>query len=311
MVSLKNTTTEEILVGLKNYLRDELLVRQRLVKTVKSGLIDIRDEYPIVMVIPLLETINISYSNNLFDINRKFRVDIIDKAYTVEAVRDSLRNKLLKLKDCFSINNLEWNLKDTLERINCINFSLERETIAEPAAYDGVFTQYCGIPLNLNGFFESKDIIYENIEEYNFLELLDFVYIKIQELKIFKQVWRDIEKPLNFDNFPIIGIYIQEPETDNLAKTSSEITNVNLIFRIYSSLATKEIAFINHLRNVEIVKEWILSNTNLEGHVDSFKLTSIDYGIDELPRAYQNPLEMMPIFRSDISTMCVLYEFVE
>ena len=87
----QNVTTEDLLASLKNYLKVNLQTSQRLVSTVKTGLVDTRDELPMCMVLPVSEVVTRMYNNGLFAVDRLFRIDIVDKAYSVEEVKANLK----------------------------------------------------------------------------------------------------------------------------------------------------------------------------------------------------------------------------
>ena len=64
MIQLSNSvTTQNLLDSLKTYIVTNLKTNQSLVKSVKAGLIDIRDELPFVMILPKLEVINNDIDN--------------------------------------------------------------------------------------------------------------------------------------------------------------------------------------------------------------------------------------------------------
>ena len=65
-------------------------------------------------------------------------------------------------------------------------------------------------------------------------------------------------------------------------------------------MATKEAAFTNHVRNVETVKNWILNHSSLNGCVEDFRITSIDYGIDLVPNKNDMLTEPNDLGRSAI-----------
>ena len=305
------TNVETILESLKTYIRNELRDSKNLVRTVKAGLIDERDELPMIMVLPVLETIDIGFNGNLSLVSRQFRIDIVDKAFHVEDVRESLKRRIAALSTLFSIQHLNWNLSNSEGKIQNFDFELGRETLGEPTGEGNIYSQFATLPLTLRGYIQiDNPIIPSDVIECSLLELLDYLMMNAKnEFQGFDTFWRDIIKPTSLENFPALGIFIQEPNEDKNTRTSTNFEDITLIYRVYSSLATREIAFTNHLRNVEKIKEWIFERPALDGRVDYFKINSIDYGIDLFKRPFQGGEQEYPVFRSDITCTCSLLEF--
>jgi hypothetical protein len=234
----------------------------------------------------------------------------VNKSYSVDDVRESLKKKVVKLKELFSTKTIGWNL-DALGLVQCSNFSLGREVIGEATNIESGYLQFASVPVTLSGYFSATSpVIPTDMLEMNHLELLDYLYT--QSKLAFPKIatfWKDVAKPISLDNFPALGIFTQEQENEQKAQTSTEHIDTVPILRVYSSLATKEVAFINHLRNVETIKTWILNNPFLNGYSDAFKLQSIDYGIDSIGRAFQGSMQEYPVFRSDITTTAALMSF--
>jgi hypothetical protein len=305
------STTESILESLKTYIKHELKDSQHLIRTVKSGLIDDRDELSMVTILPLLETTGVSYNDGLFSIERTFRLDIIDKAFKIEDVRNQLKNRLVAINSLFSIKHLKWNLITSDGDIQVFDFELGRESVGEPNNNDNFYTQFASIPLSLKSYIHLQDtIIPTEIIEITLPELLDYLYLQAKnEFPVFETYYRDVIKPTSLSNFPTLGIFIDEPDDNKNFRTSTNLEDLTIIYRVYSSLATREIAFINHLRNVDKVRDWIYKRPSLNGQVENFKIRSIDYGIDSFKKPFQGGENEYPVFRSDITTTCSLVEF--
>jgi len=306
----QNVTTEDLLASLKNYLKVNLQTSQRLVSTVKTGLVDTRDELPMCMVLPVSEVVTRMYNNGLFAVDRLFRIDIVDKAYSVEEVKANLKKRMLAVTDLFSIEHLRWNLKTSFDEIQVYDFSLGIETLSEPTAVESQYTQYCSLPVTLSSYTTIENpTIPAEMAECDIVDLLDFLYIQCKSFSHYETVWKDQSKPVSMDNFPAIGVFIQEPDEDKSRITSLNLEDVTIIFRIYSSLATREVAFLNHLKNVETLKTWIFKNPSLDGRAKNFMLSSVDYGIELHERAYQGEMAEIPVFRSDITVQLSLMDF--
>jgi len=311
MPLLAYSKVETILDSLKFYIKANLRDSQKIIRTVKAGLIDERDELPMITILPILETSNIGFNNGLFSVDRTFRIDIIDKAFKIEDIRESLKRKVIALNKLFTTETLGWNLLDSNGQIQCFDFELDRERLGEPASVDNFYTQFATIPLTLRSYLQIDNTqIPTDILEVSLIELLDYLFAEAKtQFPVFETRWRDIVKPASMENFPALGIFIQEPNDDKLARTSTTFEDVIIIYRIYSSLATREVAFLNHLRNIEKVKQWIYERPCLDGRVDYFKITSIDYGIDSFRKPFQGNEQEYPVFRSDITTTCSLIDF--
>jgi hypothetical protein len=310
MSSLAYTTTEEQLALLKDYLKSQFQGKG-FARSVKSGLVDIRDLLPAVMVIPILEIVKNIYNDGLFDIERTYRISVVDKAYKIEDVRDSVKDKLFELKKLFSGNTLDWALPNSSGELTAFTYETDTEILSEPTALDNQYTQYATLPVRIRSYIQAKDpVIPNSLVEVSYLELLDHLHNSMTGLTIFQERWRDFEKPISLSRFPVVGVFLGQSNEDKDRQTSTEYKDLTPILRVYSSLATKEIAFINHLRNVETIKIWILNNSTLDGRAESFQLTSIDYGIDEFTRPFQGgQIEEFPVFRSDITTICSLLQY--
>lgn len=304
-------TTEMLLESLKDYITTNLKTTQKLVSTVKAGLIDIRDELPFVMVIPQFEVIHSQYNNNLFDIERTFKIDIVNNAYKIEDVRNSLRTRVAALKALFSIQNLAWQMRDINGDVQVADYMTATETFSEPVNYENTYTQYCEILVKLRSYFQATGIILPTtILEIQPTALLDYLLNQIKiDVPIFDTYYRDVTKPTSLNNYPALGVFIAEASADKDSQTNTDFNHIPVVIRIYSSLATREIAFTNHLRNVESVKKWILQRPSLDGSVNNFSMTSVDYGIDSFARPFQGKTEDVPVFRSDITIDCSLIQF--
>jgi len=302
---------EDLLGSLKTYLKNELAGNSRIIKTVKVGLIDERDELPMLGVLPIIETVSRSYNDGLLAIDRDFRLDIIDKAYTVDEVRESLRKKISQVTALFSPEHLKWNLINGAGEIQVYDFDIKPGIFGEPAYVENYHTQYATVNLTLRSYLQLIDTIVANeLEEISYLELLDYLYDNAKnEFTQILTFWKDSSKPISLENFPALGIFLQEPGEDKDSQSSTNFKDLTIIYRVYSSLATREIAFINHLRNVETIKRWIHRRPDLGGKAESFKITSIDYGIDNINRPFQGGVEEVPVFRSDITVMASLIDF--
>jgi len=309
MASLGYTNTELLLSSLKDYVKINLKDTQKIVSTVKSGIIDERDELPMIMILPMYEEISRFYTDNLHEIKTDFRLDIINKAYHIEDLKDSLKNKLSALRALFSIETLGWTLPDTNGLLQASDFWVGNEQFGEPINNENQYTQYCSLPISLRSYFKGNGVLSTALYELTFIELLDYLYAQIKTFTSFVEHWRDISKPINLNNFPAIGVFLQNADTDKDEQSSTEFDKINVVFRIYSNLASREIAFINHLRNVETVKTWILNNSDLQGRLQEFTLSSIDYGIDNIVRPFQGQTQEFPVFRSDILTICKLINY--
>jgi hypothetical protein len=303
-------TTESVLVALKEYLKTRLK-DQKIVSSVKCGLIDNRDELPLIGVLPVREVVNATYNAGLFSIERTFRIDIIDKAYSVDDLKTSLKKKMDNLRALFSTEHLAWNLLDEDGNIQAYDFVLGVETLGEAANLENQYTQFCSLPTTLKSYITvANPVIPTELLEENIPDTLDYLFEQCKGFTHFETFWKEFSKPISLENFPALGIFIQQPEQDKDQITSTQLENSNIIFRVYSSLATREIAFLNHLRNVETVKTWILGNPWLDGRADSFKLFSVDYGIDTFTKPFQgSALTEFPVLRSDISTVLTLMDF--
>lgn len=312
MPNLGYPTTESLLDSLKSYIKSNLKDSQKIISTVKSGLIDIRDEKPMVTVLPLLEVVRRYYNEGLFDIERTFRLDIIVSGYSTDEVKDALRKKIIALRNLFSTEDLAWNLEKD-GNLQVYNFELDSEILSEPENENNGYTQFCTIPLRLRSYFKAINMVVPSMMiESDYNQLLDYLYTEAKSAFTFSHnFWRNNFKPSFLSSLPTLGIFLEFPDKEKDRQTSTEFTDLNVIFRIHSSLATKEIAFLNHLRNVETVKTWILNRPSLDGRVDEFKLFSIDYGIETFPTPFQGAAEEFPVFRSDLTTLASLIQFKE
>lgn len=314
-MSLAVPTSEQVLESLKNFVRYELRDTQKIVSTVKAGILDERDELPCLGITPISELVSTIYNDNLISITRDYYLSLIAKGYTIDEVKRTLHEKLVSLKALFSVNtaSLKWNMLNSDYNVQCWDLDIGREALDAPLA-DSEFLRFIQVPLSLKSFYQIENPIIPTLyKEISFIELLDYIYEEIKKFSVFPTTWRDQQKPVSLDNLPAIGIFVQEPDEDKLEQTSTEKTQVTIVFRIYSSLASREIAFINHMRNVETVKAWIFKNTILDGCVSSFDLTSLDYGVDFHSKTFQNNPDVpeMPIFRTDITTVAMLQNFKE
>ena len=304
-------TTKELLDSLKGYITTNLKTNQKLVSTVKAGLIDIRDELPFVMVIPQLELIHSQYNDNLFDIERTFKIDIVNNAMHIEDVRESLKIRLKALKALFSIEDLGWQLRDINGDIQAAEYLTSTEIYSEPTNFENRYTQYCEILVKLRSYFQGiNPIIPTEMKEISPVQLLDYLLAQIKiGVPVFEEYWRDVTKPISLNNFPAMGVFFGEADADKNSQTNTDFNHIPVIIRVYSSLATREIAFENHLKNVESIKKWILQRPSLDGSVSNFSLTSVDYGIDSFARPFQGKTEDVPVFRSDITIDSSLIQF--
>jgi hypothetical protein len=305
-------TTETLLSSLKAYIKTELKTNQKIISTVKAGLVDERDELPMVTILPLMETIHKQYNEGLFDIERTFKIDIIVKGYSIEEIKSALRKKITALRNLFSTNRLDWNLMLS-GRIQIFDYELDSEILDEPLNIDNQYVQFASIPLRVRSYYKAEaQVVPEYMSESDYTDLLDYLYSEAKTQFTFADnFWRDYLKPVNFQKFPAVGILLQDPDEEKVRQSSTEFTDLSVIYRIYSSLATKEVAFLNHLRNVETVKTWILNRPSLDGRVGEFRLFSIDYGIDAFTKPFQGAAEEFPVFRSDFTVGASLIEFRE
>lgn len=304
-------TTQELLDSLKAYIKTELKDNQKIIQSVKAGLIDIRDELPLVMILPTIELIRGVYNDGLFDIERSFGISVVNNAFKIEEVRESLKMKVQKLRELFSMGDANWWLFDTNGNAQVMNFNLQNEMFGEPVSEQNKYTQFCSLQLNLRSYFKVTNLgIQTNALEYTPIQLLDYLYDEIKTtFTTAQEFWRDVPKPISLLRFPAIGIFLQAGEDDKDSISSLDRNQLSIIFRVYSSLATKEVAFNNHLKIIENLRTWILQRPSLNGCVDSFDLSSIDYGIDTFERPYQGNVEEIPVFRSDFTIICSLLKF--
>ena len=311
-MTLGYPTTENILDYLKTYLKAEMKVSKKLVNSVKTGLLDMRDELPMITALPLLETIHLQFNDGLFSIERNFRLDIINKGYSIDEVKKSVKTRLIELKTLFSTQTLGWQFTAN-NIVYCYDFSLGTEVLSEAVNEENGYLQYCMLPLSLRSYFKaSSPVIPTDYVELNYSDLLDYLYTQCSTtFTKFPTFWKDVTKPTNLEQFPALGIFLKSSDEDTTTTTSTQTSDMIIIFRIYSSLATAEIALINHLRNVETVKSWLLNRPFLDGRVDKLTITSVDYGIEEFPRAYQGEEITQSLFRSDITVVASLLNFKE
>lgn len=311
MANFSFPTTETQLDLLKAYIKSNLKDSQHIVNTVKSGLIDIRDELPTVMILPLYERISAIYNDGLFSIDRDYRIDIVHSAYKIEDVRSGLKTKLAALKALWTMENQNWQLRDSSNLITCCNFSLDNETIGEATNVENSYTQYATLPIKLTSYYQATDIVTPTTQiESNLIDVLDYIFNQTRNFSAFNERWKDVVLPISLTRYPAIGVFVQTSQEEKETVSSEENNDVTFVIRIYSSLATKEIAFINHLRNVETVKAWIIKNPQLDGRVMDFSLSSIDYGIQNLQKPIQGGItEDVPVFRSDITVTTKIFNF--
>lgn len=311
MANFSFPTTETQLELLKAYIKSNLKDTQHIVSTVKAGLIDIRDELPTVMILPLFENVSAIYNGGLFSIDRDYRIDIVHSAYKIEDVRSGLKTKLAALKALWTMENQNWQLRDSGGLITCCNFKLDNETIGEPTNVENQYTQYATLPIKLSSYYQATDIVVPIVQtESNLIEVLDYLFSQTSNFTAFIERWKDVVLPISITRYPAIGVFVQNSQEDKETTSSEEDNDVTFVLRVYSSLATKEIAFINHLRNVETVKAWILRNPQLDGRVMDCSLSSIDYGIQNLTRPTQGGIvEEVPVFRSDITVTTKIFNF--
>lgn len=309
--NLSYPTTEILLELLKAQTKEHLVSHKGAIETVKIGLIDERDELPMLAILPQLELVDAMYNDGLISIARTFRFDIINKAYKIDEVKDSLKSRLTILKDMFYAKDRNWELVDDAGDFAVYDFSLDLESFEEPINNANRYIQSCTLPITLRSYYKIKQLenVVDTIGIENYTDLLDHIYGEAKnKFSAFNSYWRDVAKPQTFHNFPAFGVFFELSEDDKNRQTSTIFSDITIVFRIYSSLATREIAFVNHLRNIETVKSWILSNPTLGGRVDSLQLTSIDYGIDTYQKPYEGGMSDEPVFRSDIATTCSLIQ---
>lgn len=279
--------------------------------TVKAGLIDMRDELPLVMIVPTIEIVRGYYSGNLFDIERSFSMSIVHTAYKIEELREGLKVKLEQLKQLFGPETLGWQLPDVNGDTQVCTYEIGKETFGTPTSEQNSYTQFCNIQLNLRSYYKiTNPVIPIDSLEYTPTELLDYVYTQTKaDIPNFIEYWRDVSKPVNLTRFPSLGVFLGDADDDKDSTTSLGRNQLSVAMRVYSSLATKEVAFTNHLKQVELVRAWILQRPSLNGSVDRFNLTSIDYGIDTFNKPFQGGMDEIPVFRSDITVDCALLNF--
>jgi hypothetical protein len=304
-------TTEEVLDSLKTYFIANLKTSQRLVKTVKTGLIDERDELPFLMALPKIEIINTQFCNKLYYVDRTFRLDIVNSEYHVDDLKKSLKLRLNALKQLFQIDTLGWQLRASDGKIQIADFSTGLETFGQSTNVGSIYTQYCSLELTLRSYIQIVNaVIPAELTEVTPTELLDNLHTQIKTaFPIFEENWKDVERPISLLRYPAIGIFFDNASEDKEAQSNTSYDNLTVVIRIYSSLATREIAFLNHLRNVENVKKWIFQRPSLDGSVEKFNLISVDYGIDTVERPYQGKPESVPVFRSDLTIETSLIKF--
>jgi hypothetical protein len=308
---LKETsTTEDLLVSLKEYIGSYLRDDLKLIDSIKSGLPDIRDSLPCCYILPVMESVMKIYNGGIYDMEWNFRIDLINKAYKIEDVREGLKVRLQKLKELFSTHHLGWNLVKN-DSVQIFTYETGREILGVAESEQNEYTQEAVLPITLRGYHTVQNIVVPNVvEETTYIELLDYFMERSKSnFPIYETFWRDVSKPTSLNGLPALGIFFQEPDEEQETRTSTQLTDLPIIFRVYSSLATREIAFINHLRNLHNIKDWILRHPSLEGQVENLMLTSIDYGVENLNIPFKSRVKDVPVFRSDITTLCTLHKY--
>jgi len=277
-------TTLDLLNSLKHFVKERMQNEStlRIFKTVKKGIVDYKDEYPIISIEPNFEQIATIGSNEMFIIHRTINF----KIWAIGWEKDKIKKKLRQYADVFKVQLKpiidDWMLADENGVFKVFNISFDPEEMASPQGVERQWVQYYNFPITFSGFYEypQDKVITTYLNETNYDDLLEFVFQRVKRETTFKKYFRDVLTPTELGELPGLLVKYTEPQANRDDYTSAESIDALIDLVVYDFLATREIALDKHLRNVNQAFNFVLRNEDMGGKVELFSVSTISYGFE-------------------------------
>lgn len=273
-------TMNNLLTSIKTYVKQKLYTDTKIFKTIKKGIVDIKDEYPLISIEPANEQIEMLGSGNMFIIRRGVNIRIWGSAFSKLKLKENIRDLVRAFKEILSPETDDWRLVTSNMYFSVFNVDFLEEQSSTPVDNNRAWLQYYTFPIIFSGYYEypGDKIITSRMIETDQVDVLNYIFeLAENELK-YKKFFRDVVTPNDIGDFPGLAIY-HTPDTNRSEYSSTETTDVSITFQVYDALATREIAMEKHVERVGLLFDFILKHEDLEGRMELFQIVSIDYGV--------------------------------
>jgi len=290
-------TMLEILTLLKGFVKDKYQVNKQFFRTIKKGIIDVKDEYPLLSIEPEYERITHYGSSGQFIIHRKVNLVSWISEFSQASLKDTIRKFATDFKEEIKPLTDDWMLLDSNNLLNVFNIDFDPEIMGEPMSIERLWVQKYVFPIILSSYFTFPDtkVIRQSLVKTDYDDVLNTAFTLAKNELAFKKLYKQVLTPTDIENLPGLYIGFRQPEADRNKFTATETIDAFMEFEIYDFLATKEIALERHLENVYRVFNLILKYEDLDGRLEVFQPEEIHYGITEFENS-------KPVFSSTIST---------
>jgi len=274
-------TTLDLLNALKAFCRQKFSKDTNLFPTIKKGIMDSKDIFPILIIEPVSDEIELLGSNGLFIIRRLINFSVYVNDFNKNTAQDKVRKIADKFKAVLKPIVDDWMLT-TIDGKNVVfNVDFDAESFNEPYSNNRQWVYSYSYPVIFSSYYQypQDKVVTPQFYSSNYDDLLQTLFLEAKTNLRFKKYFRDVVTPTDLANLPGLSIMYDSPDTDRGTYSAEENFDATIDFQVYDFLATKEIALDNHLKNVYSIVDFILKNEDLKGKLDLFQISNINYGI--------------------------------